>query len=832
MIHLLGYSLRALRRDARASDVRALFIALCVAVAATTMIGFFLERVESGLERQAGRLLGGDLVLVKGSDFDADTVERLEASGMRLSEQIRSVSMASRDDGFQMVSFKAVDANYPLYGTVIIDRGDGAFDTQGGPPGGSVWVEPRLAQLLDLQLDDQLQLGSRHYRVDAWLVSEPDQQLGFEDLSPRVMIQRADLDDSGLLQPGARLTYRLMAAGDAAQLASLDPQLQRWRDQGIRVLDVREDSPSLGRALERAQQYLSLAGLAAVLLAGVAVAMAIRRYVERHLDAAALARCFGMVQRDLVALFVLQLGWLALAATLVGALLGALGQALLVRLLAAFLPLELPAPGFTPLAMGLLTALAVLIGFAGPTLARLRQVSALKVLRRELEPLPVSGWLALGVATLCFGALLWLYSGELLLSLGVLLGGLVLLAALWGATWVALDLLFYLARWLPSTLRIGARQLALRRRASVGQLVAFSVTFAAMAIISLVRGDVISDWQARLPVDAPNQFAINIQPSQLDAFAGALDGSGESRSDFFPIVRGRLTMINGVTARQAVPEEAREDGNLSREINLTWREEMPPDNQIIAGEWFTVGEGGEPAPISIASDLSERLGIGLGDVLGFDIGGEILDARVTSIREVEWEAFRPNFFVIFPPGELERFGASYITSFYLSAEHQGLLNQLVRDFPSVTLLDIDALLTQLREILAQVSRAVEAILALVLFAGVAVLYAAMIVSHPARAHEGALLRVFGAGDRYLLRVQATEFVLLGVGSGLLGAALAELAAAALYLGWLDLPARPHPLLWLSMPPLGALLIGGIGLLLSRSLRRTAPLESLKLLGEG
>lgn len=857
-LRMLRLSGRGLIRDLRAADVRALFVALALAVAASTMIGFFLDRLDKGLTRQAGQLLGGDLVLEQGRPFESDIRQSLEEAGLTLSDQVDMVSMVSHDDAFQPASLKVVDSVYPHYGHNHVDLGQGVELLANGPAPGEAWLAPRLALLLEVEIGDRVRVGESELRVGGLIEREADQSAGFGNFNPRLMMHATDLAETNLVQDGSRVEFELLAAGSAESVERLTPLLERLRRDGVEVRDVRRDRPQLGNALERAERYLSLAGLAAVLLAGVAVAMATRRYVDRHLDTAALLRCFGATQAELTRLFALQLLWLALVASLIGAALGLAGQAALLHLLTTFLPLTLPPPGTLPLWLGILTALAVLVGFAGPTLLRLKRVSALKVLRRELDPLPVSAWLVVAVAALVFGGLLWLYSGDLGLSAGLLLGGLVMLVVLWGLGALLLSAVLRLAARLPrrggqegglaQALRLGGQQLARRRRASLGQLLAFSVTFFAMAMIALVRGDLLTTWQDQLPEDTPNYFAINIQPAEREAFEDALGDAADARSALYPMVRGRITAINDRPPREAVPAESRGDNALRRELNLTWRETLPEGNRLVAGQWFDTLE--EPAdwfaaveaeppsdtnaermPISMEDGLAERFGLALGDTLTFTIGGAEIVGELTSLRDLDWDSFRPNFYVIFPPGILERFGHSYITAFHLDGNDSDTLRRLVREFPGVSLLNIDAILGQVREVLTQVTRAVELVLGFVLLAGVSVLYAALTASRPVRAHESGLLRVFGAGNRLLSRAQGAEFAILGLASGLMGALLAELATAAIYLAWFDLTPRLHGWLWLVLPLGGALSIGTIGHLLSRGLRRQAPVASLGLLGE-
>ncbi|MEH6603800.1 MAG: FtsX-like permease family protein, partial [Halomonas aquamarina] len=822
---------RSLKRDLRAADVRALFVALVLAVAASTMIAFFLDRLERGLERQAGQMLGGDLVLEQRDPFPEELRNTLEQAGFTLSDQVDLVSMISQGERFQPASLKAVDDVYPHYGVSHVDRGSGVEQIASGPPAGEAWADPRLAELIEIEIGDRVQVGQTELTISGIIEREADQSAGFGNFNPRLMLNTADLEATGLVQPGSRIEFELLAAGPPAALDQVQGLLAQLRRDGVEVRDVRVDRPQLGNALQRAESYLGLAGLAAVLLAGVAVAMSTRRYVERHLDTAALLRCFGASQYQLVTIFSLQLIGLAFMASLIGALLGLVGQAVLLWLLTSFLPMTLPPPGIMPLWLGIFTALAVLVGFAGPTLLRIKQVSALKVLRRELDPLPPAAWLVVGVASIVFGGLLWLYSGSFPLALALLVGGSALLALLWGVSSLLLNGLLRAVQRLKGggewvqAFRLGGRQLARRKQAGLGQLLAFSVTFFAMAMIVLVRGDLLTTWQDQLPEDTPNYFAINIQPGERDAFEQAVAPRVDAQSTLYPMVRGRITEINGQAPRDAVPADARGDNSLRRELNLTWQSELPEGNQVVAGQWFapasepegwmsevdaTPSSNSETVPISVEDGLAERLGLGLGDEITFAVGSDSIKTRIESLRSLNWDSFNPNFFVIFPPGVLESFGHSFITAFHLPDEEQGLVRELVSDFPGVSLLNVDAILGQVRDVLTQVTRAVELVLILVLLAGVSVLYAALTASRPVRAHESGLLRVFGAGNRMISRVQGAEYALLGFASGLLGAVLAELATAALYLYWLDLTPRLHIGLWLTLPIGGALLIGLIG----------------------
>lgn len=815
---------RLLLRDWRAGELRILLSALIIAVTATTAISFFTDRLQRAMVNQSAELLGGDLQLSSPRPVDEAWLTQADSLNLGHDAVLSFPSVVVAGDNFQLGGIKAVSAGFPLRGTLrIADTPYGEErETTDVPAPGEAWVEARLLPLLDIEVGGTLELGSLPLKVSRVITFEPGGSNNFASLAPRVMINRADVERAAILRPGSRVRYQYYFAGETVALERYKKWLQPKLEPSHRLLDVREGRPTVGSALDRAEQYLGLASLVAVLLAGVAIAMGARRYSERHFDVTAVMRCLGAGQRDILGLFLPQLLLLGIVGGAVGVLFGYLMQFGLFYLLRELLPTELPAPGMMPLLIGFLTGLTVLAGFALPPVLRLKQVPALRVLRRELAPMPLRGWLVYGAALLAMGFLMWRYTGSAVLTLSVMGGALAALLLLGLLAFGLLRASRSLHRGVGVAWRFGLNNLWRRPVLSVSQILAFGLTLMAMALIALVRGDLLSTWQTSLPDDAPNHFVVNVVPERVDAFRAFLDERGIDSAGLYPMVRGRLAEINGVASREFVGDEENGRGALNRELNLTWGETLPEDNTITAGEWFGPAAAGKKV-VSMEARLAERMGVGLGDELTFRFGNGGFTATVTSLRTVQWDSFRPNFFMIFPPGVLDPYPATWMTSFYLPAERKGELAQMLRDFPAVTVIDLDRIMDQVRRILEQVTLAVEYVLVFVLLAGFAVLYAALQASLDERLYEGALLRTLGASRKQLRSGHLAEYALLGALAGLFAAGGAELTAFILYSQVFELAYSFKWWLWLSLPPIGALLIGAAGFIGTRRVVSRSPL---------
>lgn len=825
---LVPLALRLLLRDWKAGELRVLALALVVAVAASAAIGFFTERLGRGMLNQSAEFLGADLAVVGPRPAQPDWLNQAGELGLAVSETLEFASVVVHDNGIQLSSVRAVDGQFPLRGGLrtapAIYQPDQA--TAGVPAPGEAWAAPRLLQQLGIGVGDSVTVGNLPLRITRVLSFEPGQVGDLFGMSPRLLINLADVPATGVVQPGSRLSYQYFVAGPTAALDSYRAKIKNRLGPSFRLVGVHEGRRAVGTALERAERFLGLAVMAAIVLSGVAIAMAARRYSERHFDMSAMLRCLGASQADLLVLYLLQLLVLGLVASLVGGLLGWAAQWGLLALLADVLPIA-PATGSAwPLLAGLATGVLVLTGFALPPVLRLREVPPLRVLRRDLAPLPSQAWLVYGLALLTILLLIWRYTGSLELTAAAVAGataGVLVLALL------ALALLA-LGQGLHGragvSWRFGLGRLWRRRRASIGQVLAFGLTLMAMSVIALVRTDLMQTWQDQLPADAPNHFAINILPEQVPALDRFLDDHDVRRSQIYPMVRGRLVSINGEPVRQAVSKEAQNDNALNRELNLTWTDRLQDDNRLLAGGWWTPADHGQPR-VSVEQKLARRLGIELGDDLGFSIGDRQLSATVTSLRSVQWDSFRPNFFMVFPPGLLDDLPATYMTSFHLDPEAKPLLVDLVREFPSVTVLELDLLITQVERIFTQVTLAVEYVLLFVLLAGFAVLYAALQTSLDERLYEGALLRALGAGTRQLRSAQLAEFAALGLLAGLVAAAGTESLAWVLYDRVLQFDYHFKWPVWLLAPLAGMLLVGFAGYRGTRPVLKQSPMLLLR-----
>ena len=828
MGRLLPLALRQLGRDARASELRVLFFALVVAVAASTAIGYFGARLNGAMLLRASEFLGADLLLNGSSAANNEQIKAGKQLGMQHAQLVEFSSVIATDSGIQLSSVKAADSAYPLRGQLRSAAAPYELESVGdGPKPGEAWVEPRLLSALEVNIGDSVEVGQKVLKLTRVLTYEPDRAGDFYSLTPRLLMNLADLEATGVVQPGSRVKYSELWRGTADQIAAYRQQIEPGLAPSQRLLGAKDGNQQVGGALGRAQRYLNLASLAAILLAGVAVALSASRYAQRRFDASALLRCLGMSRREVMLLFSLQLAILGLLACIVGALLGWLAQLGLFQLLVTLLPQEIPGGGPWPMLAGIATGLVALAGFALPPLAALGRVPPLRVLQRDLLPLPASGWLVYGVALLALGVIMWRLSLDLKLTLSLLGGGLVAALILGGLLLLSLRALRRLLVNAALPWRLGLGQLLRHPLNAAGQSLAFGLILLCMALIALLRGELLDTWQSQLPEDAPNYFAMNVLPADKDAFTAQLHKLSANPAPLYPMIQGRLIKINGEPVKQLVTKESSGERAIQRDLSLTWAADLPSENRLVAGKWWSaVAPADGITEVSVESRLAKNLQLQLGDRLSFNIGGMEREARVSSLREVDWDNLKPNFYMIFAPGSIADLPTTYLTSFYLPEQSERELVALSRAFPAVTLLQVDAILAQLRSILAQVTLAVEFVLLFVLAAGISVLFAGLQSTLDERIRQGALLRTLGAQRSLLQRSRWTEFGLLGAASGLLAAVGCELVSALLYNFVFDLNWQPHP--WLLLLPLiGALLVGSAGVAGTRRSLNVSPLTVLR-----
>lgn len=824
---LFSLAARQLLRDARAGELRVLFFALLVAVAASSAIGYFSARLNDAMLLRASEFLAADLRLSGSSPASQEQIDAGLKLGLDHAQAVEFSSVVAAADGIQLASVKAANSLYPLRGELRSAAEPYAAEEVGsGPRPGEVWAEARLMVALNLKIGDELEIGAKTLRLSRVLTYDPDTAGDFYSLTPRVLMHLDDLAATEVVQPGSRVRFRELWRGDTETLAAYRQAVEADLEPNQRLDDARDGNRQVGGALGRAERYLNLASLAAVLLAGVAVALSAARFAARRFDASALLRCLGLSRHEALALFGLQLALLGLIASMLGALLGWAGQHVLFYLLRGLIPDDLPPADLWPALAGMATGLVALAGFALPPLAALGRVPPLRVLRRDMLPVPASSWLVYGAALVALGLIMWRLSLDLKLTLALLGGGLLAALLLGGLLLLGLQSLRRMLQRAALPWRLGLGQLLRHPLAAAGQSLAFGLILLAMALIALLRGELLDTWQDQLPEDAPNHFALNVLPAERDAFAARLAELSPHPAPLYPVVPGRLIMINDEPVRQLVTKESRGERAIQRDLSLTWAERLPSDNLITAGSWWGAEHASDLPGVSVEAELAESLQLKLGDRLRFNVGGIEREAQVTSLRQVDWDSFQPNFYMIFEPQTLQDLPATYLTSFYLPPGQDAELIKLSRAFPSVTLLQVDALLAQLRSILAQVTLAIEYVLLFVLAAGITVLLAGLQATLDERIRQGALLRALGAERKLLVSARRAEFGLLGAAAGLLAALGCELVSFLLYRYAFDMSWQPHPWLLL-LPVIGALLIGLAGVLGTRRALNASPLSVLR-----
>ena len=776
---------RSLWRDLRSGELRLLLIAVTLAVAALTAVGFFSDRLQGGLQRDARQLLGGDAVVVSDNPPEPVWAEQARMQGLQSVLTLSFPTMGRAPDALggatRLVSLKAVDAGYPLRGRLRLARD--ASDTVGEPaeaiPGpGEVWVDPALLEALALKLGDSLWLGDRAFRLARLIALEPDRGAGFINFAPRVLMNTADLASTGLVQPASRITYRLAVAGPDPAVRRFvvwaDTQLKQPGVRGVRLESLDSGRPEMRSTLDRAEKFLNLVALLAALLSAVAVALAARGFAARHLDDCAMLRVLGLPQRRIAGAYTVEFVLVGLAASLAGVLIGFAVHHVFVLLLSGLVETALPAPSGWPVLLGLGIGMTLLVAFGLPPVLQLAQVPPLRVIRRDVGALRSTSLAVLALGVAGFAALLLAVSSDLTLGL-IAVGGFAVAVAVfallaWGAVRVLRRLVNEATA--PRWMVLATRQISARPAYAVVQVSSLAVGLLALVLLVLLRTDLIASWRAATPADAPNRFVINVMPDQDQAFRAALRQAGVIGLDWYPMFRGRLVAINGKAVSPTDYTDDRAQRLVDREFNLSHAAAQPEHNEIVSGRWTA----GEPGTVSVEEGLAKTLNLKLGDSLHFDIAGMPAEARITSLRKVDWASLRVNFFVMFPLAEMPELPITYIAA-YRAPDTPGFDNALVRQFPNITNVDMSSTITQVQRVLDQVIRAVEFLFGFTLVAGLIVLFAAVSATREERAREFAIMRAVGASSRLLGQVQRAE--LLGV--GLLAGVLASVVAIGV--GW-------------------------------------------------
>ena len=833
----MRFGLRLLWRDWRGGELGILAAAIILAVAIVTGISLFVDRLQQGIVNESSQFLAADRVLQSPRPVQQSWLLKAQQQGLEHAETVEFQSMVFAGEEMQLAAVKAVSDSYPLLGSLEISTAPLAQASRAsvhkisrGPLAGEVWLDARLLPLLKIQLGDRLSVGEAELTVAAIVTNEPDRGSNFFGFGPRVLMHLDDIPATEIVQPGSRVDYRYLFTAPPEQINTFSHWLKPQLQPSHKWLDLKDSQPSIGRALERAESFLLLAGALGVGLAGIAIALAARRYSERHFDYVAMMKSLGANSHRIMLLYCGNLLVLGVLSALLGCFLGWLIQAGFMRLLQDFFNIaQLPALTLRPFVIGGVTALVCLLSFALPPLIQLQAISPLRVLRREMTATGLGPVLSQSIGVLGIGLLMFWYSGSWQLTAAILAGVLFSFIIVGGAAMLILRGSSKLGMQAGSRWHLALASMRRRGLQNAVQVVIFSLAIMLLLVLGLMRTSLIAEWQQQLPETTPNHFLLNISDRQVEPIARLIKQAGGGEQPIYPMVRGRLVIIKGepvarylsTAGKQVDPQVSI---NLDRELSLTWSQALPTENTIVSGSWWPEQPGYNQ--VSIEAELATKLDVTVGDELVFQIGSESLKATISSVRTLDWQSMRPNFYMIFPPAVLQQFPASYMTSFYLPVENTGFLNRLMTDFPTVTAIEMDAVINQVRTIITKVSTAIELVLALIVASGLLVLVASVQASLDSRFQESAILRTLGASRGLVMGSLFIEFTVLGFLAGLLAAGGAELSVYVLQTMTLDMRYIAHPWVWLAGPLMGALLIGAAGFISCRKVVDVPPVQVL------
>lgn len=827
LLHEMRMAVRLLMRDFRAGELTLIAIAVIIAVAGVTTVGFFTDRVQLALNRQANQLLGADLVISHDRALQPEMVQEAQRRQLKFTQMLRFPSMAVFGEKNVLADIKVVAAGYPLRGEVrIADKLYGDERRASGIPSpGTVWVDDRILSQLGVSVGEKIAIGNNNLSISAVMTQEPDAAIGFINAGPRVMLNEADLASTGLVQTGSRIRYRLQIAGSADAVDAYREWVVPLLQPGQRIEGIRDARPEIRSALERAEKFLNIAALVSVLLAAMAIGLAARRFLQRHLDACAMMRCLGASQGQLMRLYFAHFALLGLAASVIGCVIGALAQQALAYWLGSLVAVELPGATYIPLAQGVVTGLALLLSFALPPIVALGRVPTMRVLRRDLGT--PGGWgiagYVLGYAVIA-GMIFWKAS-DVRLATFVVIGFSGAMVVAGAAAWLLLKLISGL-RNSGVSWRFGIANLRRRPLGTIVQVIALGLGLMALLTLTLIRNDLLNAWQASLPTDAPNRFLVNIQDDQVAPLKRFFAERNLAEPALYPMIRGRLVQINDRSVSAADYADERAKRQIEREFNLSWAAKLPKDNRILSGQWWPE-RGASPGQFSMEDGIAQRLGVKLNDKLTFDIAGTAVSATVTSLRKVNWDSFTVNFFMIAPPGLLEGQPVSHVTSFYLPPRNAEMLNALIKQFPNLLVIDVAQVMAQVQKMITQVSKAIQFVFLFTLLAGLVVFYAAIASTQDDRIQQAAIMRTLGASRAQLTRAHLAEFAVTGALAGLIGAAGASGLGYVMAVKVLNLGYNFSPLAWVAGVVCGSLGIAIAGYLGTRHVLATPPMLVLR-----
>lgn len=824
----LAYALRSFGRELRSAEVIVLLAAVALAVAALTAVGFLTDRIGRAVARQANEVLAADLRLRSPEPLPDEWRIRAREYGLRTAETQRFPTVVFAGEESALATINAVSDGYPLRGSVRI--ADTLFGEQHVvdyiPPPGTIWAGGALLARLGIDVGDYISVGESNLRVGAVLTYRPDQSIGFASLAPSLLVNIQDVPATALVNEGSRVRYALLVAGDESDVDAFYEAIEDELPESLRLRTQEESGDRANNAADRAQRFLSLTAVITLLLSAVAVAMSARRFAHRRMDTVALMKSLGARQRFVISAAAVQLVLVGILGVLIGSAVGFVVESALTSMLGDLFASDLPDASLTPVALASGSALILLVGFALPSLIQLRNTPPLRVLRHDEMPPPPSRMFVAGTSLVAVAALLYYAIGDALMLVIVLGGMLVVSGALYAAGRALVATMGRSRGGVGIAWRYGLANVARRGRDSAVQVVAFGLGLTVLLLLTLVRTDLLQGWQRTLDEDAPNHFLINIQPHERGSIAAIFQEYGIVAPRFVPLVRARMSTINGESVKTR--EYPVEDGEwmANREQNLTWAEQLSSSNEVIDGEWWPMDYAGAPL-VSMEEEAAAELGVGLGDELEFLVAGQNLSSTISSIRKINWDSFQPNFFMVLSPGALDGFPTTFVASLKIEPAQRDVLLRLVRAHPTVSVIDLDIILEQVRNIIDKASLAVQAVFTFTIAAGIAVLFAAVQSTIDERRFESAMLRALGVRRRTVLSGVLTEFAAVGFAAGILASAGASVLAAIVAVRLFDLGYEFSPMLWLSGLVAGVILVCTSGYIAARGAINAPPVEVLR-----
>jgi len=823
------FALRSFGRELRSGEVLVLLAAIALAVGALTAVGFLTDRIGKAVARQANEVLAADLRLRSQEPVPEEWRDLAHDYGLRTAETMSFPSVVFRGDESALASIKVVSDQYPLRGNVRVS--DALFGEQrvvdGIPARGEIWADGALLARVGADVGETLAVGELELTVSAVLTYRPDQSIGFASLAPSLILNIDDISASGLIGEGSRVRYALLVAGDDRAVTEFNEAIQDNLPESVRVRSQEDSSDRAANAADRAQRFLSLTAVISLLLSAVAVAMSARRFAHRRMDTVALMKSLGATQRFVISVALVQLILLGALGVMAGSVIGYVAEELLsIILLDLLQQTALPGTGLRPVILASASAMVLLLGFALPSIIQLRNTPPLRVLRHDAMPPAPSRILVGGLALASVAALLYRSVGDARM-LFILIGGIVVIAALLYLVGRGLVALLGRARsGVGVAWRYGLANVARRGRDSAVQVVAFGLGITVLLLLTLVRTDLLEGWQQTLSGDTPNHFLINIQPHEIESVATLFEASNIARPVFTPLVRARMTLINAESVKDR--EYPSEDGKwfANREANLSWAAEMSSSNELVEGEWWAPDYAGPPLA-SIEQEAAIDTGLKIGDRLDFFVAGREVEVEIASIRKINWDSFQPNFFLVLSPGALDGMPTTYISSLRIAEAKKSMLVGLVRAHPSVSVIDLGAILEQVTGIIEKASLAVQAVFMFTLAAGIAVLFAAVQSTIDERRFESAMLRALGARRRTVFAGVMAEFAALGTAAGVLASAGASVLAYLVATELFDLPYEFSPLIWLAGVSAGVLIVCFSGYFAARGAVNARPADVLR-----